>query len=51
MFGTLLEKAKKKIDEAGRTIEDANHRNDIIQKNLKSVNTLDTDPTDIELLD
>lgn len=51
MFGTLLEKAKKKIDEAGRTIEDANHRNDIIQKNLKSVNSLDTDPTDIELLD
>lgn len=51
MFGTLLEKAKKKIDEAGRTIEDANHRNDIIQKNLKSVNTLDTDLTDIELLD
>ena len=51
MFGTLLEKAKKKIDEAGRTIEDANHRNDIIQKNLKSVNTLDTDPTDIEFLD
>ena len=51
MFGTLLEKAKKKIDEAGRTIEDANHRNDIIQKNLKSVNSLDTDPTDIEFLD
>lgn len=51
MFGTLLEKAKKKIDEAGRTIEDANHRNDIIQKNLKSVNSLDTDPKDIELLD
>lgn len=51
MFGTLLEKAKKKIDEAGRTIDDANHRNDIIQKNLKSVNSLDADPTDIELLD
>lgn len=51
MFGTLLEKAKKKIDEAGKTIDDANHRNDIIQKNLKSVNSLDADPTDIELLD
>lgn len=51
MFGTLLEKAKKKIDEAGKTIDDANHRNDIIQKNLKSVNSLDTDPTDIEFLD
>lgn len=51
MFGTLLEKAKKKIDEAGRTIDDANHRNDIIQKNLKSVNSLDTDPTNIEFLE
>lgn len=51
LFGTLLEKAKKKIDEAGKTIDDANHRNDIIQKNLKSVNSLDTDPTNIELLD
>lgn len=51
MFGTLLKKAKKKIDEAGKTIDDANHRNDIIQKNLKSVNSLDTDPTDIEFLD
>ena len=50
-FGVVLEKARKKIDEAGKTIDDANHRNDIIQKNLKSVNSLDTDPTDIELLD
>lgn len=40
-FGLLLEKAKKKIDEAGSTIEQAQKRNDIIQKNLKSVNTLD----------
>lgn len=51
LFGTLLLKAKKKIEEAGRTIDDANHRNDIIQKNLKSVNSLDTDPSDIELLE
>ena len=40
-FGLLLEKAKKKIDEAGSTIEQAQKRNYIIQKNLKSVNTLD----------
>lgn len=51
LFGTLLLKAKKKIEEAGKTIDDANHRNDIIQKNLKSVNSLDTDPSDIELLE
>lgn len=41
MFGDLLVKAKKKIDEAGSTIEQAQKRNDIIQKNLKSVNSLD----------
>lgn len=51
LFGTLLLKAKKKIEEAGKTIDDANHRNDVIQKNLKSVNSLDTDPSDIELLE
>lgn len=51
LFGALLLKAKKKIEEAGKTIDDANHRNDVIQKNLKSVNSLDTDPSDIELLE
>ncbi|MGN0457903.1 MAG: DNA recombination protein RmuC [Eubacterium sp.] len=39
-FGLLLEKAKRKIEEAGKTIDEADHRNDIIQKNLKSVNSL-----------
>ena len=43
MFGDLLIKAKKKIDEAGSTIEQAQKRNDIIQKNLKSVNSLDSE--------
>lgn len=43
MFGDLLVKAKKKIDEAGSTIEQAQKRNDIIQKNLKSVNSLDSE--------
>lgn len=39
-FGLLLQKARKKIDEAGKTIDEADHRNSIIQKNLKSVNEL-----------
>lgn len=41
IFGTLLEKARKKIDEAGKTIDDANHRSSIIQKKLKGVDALD----------
>jgi DNA recombination protein RmuC len=41
-FGDLLAKAKKKVDEAGKVLEEADHRNAIIQKNLKSVETLDT---------
>lgn len=50
MFGDLLVKAKKKIDEAGSTIEQAQKRNDIIQKNLKSVNSLDSEAS-VNLLD
>lgn len=42
-FGTLLEKAKKKVDEAGKVLDEADHRNSIIQKNLRSVESLDTD--------
>lgn len=37
LFGALLQKAKKKLDEAGRSLDDAQHRNDIIQKKLKSI--------------
>lgn len=40
-FGTILEKAKKKIDEAGRTLDDAQHRNTIIRKKLKTVEGLE----------
>lgn len=36
-FSTVLAKAKKKIDEAGKSLDDAQHRNDIIQKKLKSI--------------
>lgn len=40
-FGAILEKAKKKIDEAGRTLDDAQHRNTIIRKKLKTVEDLE----------
>lgn len=36
-FSTVLAKAKKKIDEAGKSLDDAQHRNDIIQKKLKAI--------------
>lgn len=39
-FGDLLSKAKKKVEEAGKVLDEADHRNEIIQKNLKSVETL-----------
>lgn len=41
MFGDLLAKAKKKVEEAGKALDDANHRNDVIQKHLRKVETLD----------
>ena len=36
-FEGLLEKAKKKVDEAGNVLDDARHRNSIILKNLRNV--------------
>lgn len=42
-FGTLLAKARKKVDEAGKVLDEADHRNDIIQKNLRKVELLETD--------
>ena len=41
-FGNVLEKARKKIDEAGKSLDEARHRNEIIQKKLKGVEALDT---------
>ena len=41
-FGILLQKAKKKIEEAGKTIDEADHRNEQIQKKLRKVETLDS---------
>lgn len=47
-FGVLLEKARKKIGEAGKSLEDAQSRNNIIQKKLKSVEEIDrTQATEI----
>jgi DNA recombination protein RmuC len=48
-FGTVLEKAKRKIDEAGKTLDEAQKRNDIIQKKLKGVEVIDGSEAD-ELL-
>ena len=48
-FSTVLAKAKKKIDEAGKSLDDAQHRNNMIQKKLKGIEALDTSDSD-ELL-
>lgn len=40
-FGVLLEKARKKIGEAGKSLDEAQSRNDQIQKKLKSVEEID----------
>lgn len=45
-FGDLIAKAKKKVDEAGRALDDADHRNAIIQKNLRTVEMLETAEAD-----
>ena len=45
-FGTVLEKAKRKIDEAGKTLDEAQKRNDIIQKKLKGVEVIDGSEAD-----
>ena len=48
-FGDLLEKAKKKVEEAGKVLDEADHRNDVIQKKLRNVESLDT-PQSEEIL-
>lgn len=40
-FGDVLEKARRKIDEAGKTLDDAQHRNRIINDRLKGVAEID----------
>lgn len=41
-FGEVLESARKKIEDAGKSLEKAQDRNRIIQKNLKGVEALET---------
>ncbi len=45
-FGDLLAKARKKVDEAGKVLDEADHRNEIIQKNLRKIETLDSNEAD-----
>ncbi len=42
-FGVVLDKARKKIEEAGKTLEEAQSRNSIIQKKLRTVEAIETD--------
>lgn len=46
-FGSLLEKARRKVDEAGKVLEQAQSRNSIIQKKLKTVETLEDETGEI----
>ncbi len=41
IFGNLIRKARKKIDEAGKTLDDADKRNDIILKKLGKAELID----------
>lgn len=45
-FGAVLDKARKKIDEAGKTLSEAQDRNRIIQKKLKNVEEIDASAAD-----
>lgn len=40
-FGTVLQKARQKIDEAGKSLDEADKRNEIIRKRLKNVEEID----------
>ncbi len=50
-FGDLLSKAKKKVDEAGKTLEDAERKNLYIRRKLKNVEEIDTASADKLLFD
>ncbi len=45
-FGDVLEKARKKIEEAGNTLDEARSRNRIIQKKLRTVAEIDVQRAD-----
>lgn len=40
-FGVVLQKARQKIDEAGKSLDEAGKRNEIIRKKLKNVEEID----------
>lgn len=48
-FGNVIAKAKQKIDEAGKSLEEADKRNEIIRKKLNRVEEMDSSHAD-ELL-
>lgn len=50
-FGDLLSKAKKKVDEAGKTLEDAERKNLYIQRKLKNIESLEASTADKLLFD
>ncbi|MBQ8766037.1 MAG: DNA recombination protein RmuC [Clostridia bacterium] len=50
-FGDLLAKAKKKVDEAGKTLEDAERKNLFIRRKLKNIEEIDTPTADKLLFD
>lgn len=45
-FETVLGKVRKKLDEAGNTLDEAQRRNNIIRKNLRSVEQLEAEESD-----
>lgn len=50
-FGVVLDKAGKKIEEAGRTLDDARKRNSIIQKKLKNIDLPDSTEANLPEID
>lgn len=50
-FGDLLAKAKKKVDEAGKTLEDAERKNLFIRRKLKNIEEIDAPTADKLLFD
>lgn len=49
-FEGLLAKAKKKIDEAGNALDDAQHRNGMIQRKLRKVEEMESGEADVLLM-
>ena len=50
-FGDLLAKAKKKVNEAGKTLEDAERKNSFIRRKLKNIEEIDASTADKLLFD